>query len=84
VDWVVFEADLIAYAFVVVSLSDAKFMGGEYLNESRNCDLLMFALVNLLVFAALFNTQKKAYLKGGVSHTVSANLMLTLSTYRVV
>jgi len=26
--------DLIAYAFAVVSLSDAKFMGGEYLNVS--------------------------------------------------
>jgi len=28
-------ADLIAYAFVGVSLSNAKFMGGECLNESR-------------------------------------------------
>jgi len=27
-----FVADLIAYAFVGVSFSDAKFMGGEYLN----------------------------------------------------
>jgi len=33
VDRVVFAADLIAYAFVGVSLLDAKFMGGEYLNE---------------------------------------------------
>ncbi len=28
--------DLIEYAFVGVSLSDAKFMGGEYKNGSRN------------------------------------------------
>jgi len=27
-----FDSDLIAYAFVGVSLSDTKFMGGEYLN----------------------------------------------------
>ncbi len=33
---VIFAADLIAYAFVEVSLSDATFMGGEYLNESHN------------------------------------------------
>jgi len=34
VDIVVFAADFLAYAFVGVSLSDAKFMGGQYLNES--------------------------------------------------
>ncbi len=28
--------DLVEYAFVGVSLSDAKCMGGEYSNESRN------------------------------------------------
>jgi len=33
VDRVILSADLIAYAFVGVSLSDAKFMGGEYLNN---------------------------------------------------
>ncbi len=33
---VIFVPDLIAYAFVIVSLSDAKVMGGEYSNESRN------------------------------------------------
>jgi len=31
-----FVPDLFEYAFVGVSLSDAKFMGGEYSNESRN------------------------------------------------
>ncbi len=31
-----FAPDLIEYEFVGVSLSDAKFMGGEYSNESRN------------------------------------------------
>ncbi len=31
-----FATDLIEYAFVGVSLSEAKFMGGEYSNESRN------------------------------------------------
>jgi len=39
VDRVIFVADLKAYAFVGVSLSDEKFMGalgGEYLNESCN------------------------------------------------
>jgi len=36
VDGVIFTANLIANAFVGVSLSDAKFMGGEYLNESCN------------------------------------------------
>jgi len=34
VETVIFAAVLIAYAFVGVSLSDAQFMGGEYLNES--------------------------------------------------
>jgi len=33
---VVFEADPNAYALVRVSFSDTKFMGGEYLNDSRN------------------------------------------------
>ncbi len=33
---VIFAPDLIEYAFVGVSLSDAKFMGGENSNESRN------------------------------------------------
>ncbi len=33
---VIFVPDLIEYAFVGVSLSDAKFMGGEYSNESRD------------------------------------------------
>ncbi len=33
-DTVIFAPDLIEYAFVGVSLSDAKVMGGEYLNES--------------------------------------------------
>jgi len=32
-DRVIFAADLITYAFVGVSLSEAKFMGREYLNE---------------------------------------------------
>ncbi len=32
-DTIIFVADLIAYAFKGASLSDAKFMGGEYLNE---------------------------------------------------
>ncbi len=36
VDTVIFAPHLIEYAFVGVSLSDAKFMGGEYSNESRN------------------------------------------------
>jgi len=31
---VIFVADLIEYAFVGVSCSDANFMGGQYLNES--------------------------------------------------
>jgi len=34
-DTVIFASDLIEYAFVGVSFSEAKFMGGEYLNESR-------------------------------------------------
>ncbi len=29
-DTVIFAADLIEYAFLVISLLDAKFMGGEY------------------------------------------------------
>ncbi len=33
---VIFAPDLIEYAFVGISLSDAKFMGGEYSNESCN------------------------------------------------
>ncbi len=33
---VIFAPDLIEHAFVGVSLSDAKVMGGEYLNESLN------------------------------------------------
>lgn len=53
-DRVVFAADLIACAFVGLSLSDAKFMGGYNLNESRNMILLRVALFNLLVFAPLF------------------------------
>ncbi len=40
-------------AFQGVSLSDAKFTGGEYSNKSRNAFLLMFALIKLLVFAPL-------------------------------
>jgi len=36
VDRDIFAAELIAYAFVGVSLSDAKNMGGEYLNEPCN------------------------------------------------
>ncbi len=32
---VIFVPDLIEYAFVGVSLSDANVMGGEYSNESR-------------------------------------------------
>ncbi len=35
-DTVISAPDLIEYAFVGVSLSDANFMGGEYLNESHN------------------------------------------------
>jgi len=31
---IIFAADLIAYALVGVSLSDAKFMDGEYLYDS--------------------------------------------------
>ncbi len=35
--WTVIFADyIIAYAFVGVSFSEANFMVGEYLNESRN------------------------------------------------
>jgi len=34
VNRVIFAADLTEYAFVGVSFSGAKFMGGEYLNES--------------------------------------------------
>ncbi len=33
---VIFVPDLIECAFVGVCLSDAKFMGGEYYNDSRN------------------------------------------------
>ncbi len=33
---VIFTTHLIEHAFVGVSLSICKFMGGEYLNESRN------------------------------------------------
>ncbi len=33
---VIFAPDLIEYAFLGVSLSDAKVMRGEYSNESRN------------------------------------------------
>jgi len=51
-DWVIFVADLIAYAFVAVFLSNAKFMGGEYSNES--CKVIYYAVVNLLVFVLLF------------------------------
>ncbi len=36
VDTVIFAPDLIKYAFIGVSLSDAKFIGGEYWIESRN------------------------------------------------
>ncbi len=32
-DSVIFVPELIVYAFVGVSLSDTKFMGGEYLND---------------------------------------------------
>ncbi len=35
-DTVIFAPDLIEYAFLGFSLSDAKFMGGESSNESRN------------------------------------------------
>ncbi len=35
-DTVIFVPDLIEYAFVGISLSDAKFMRGEYSNESHN------------------------------------------------
>ncbi len=35
-DTVIFAPDRIEYAFLGVSLSDAKFMAGEYSNESRN------------------------------------------------
>ncbi len=35
-DTVTFAPDLIEYAFLGVSISDATFMGGEYSNESRN------------------------------------------------
>ncbi len=44
-DRVIFAPDLIEYAFVGVSLSDSKVMGGKYLNESA--------------FAPLFDAQKK-------------------------
>jgi len=50
VDRVIFAADLIAYAFVGVSLSNLR-------------DLLRFVVVSLLVFALLFTAQKKAHLK---------------------
>ncbi len=33
---VIFATHLIEYAFVGVNISICKFMGGEYLNESRN------------------------------------------------
>ncbi len=35
-DTVIYEPDLTEYAFLGVSLSDSKFMGGQYSNESRN------------------------------------------------
>ncbi len=34
-DTVIFEPDIIEYAFVGVYLSDVKVMGGDYSNESR-------------------------------------------------
>ncbi len=45
-DTVIFEPELIEYAFVGVSLSDAKYMGGEYSNESGNWIYQSFPLVN--------------------------------------
>ncbi len=53
-DTVIFVPDLIEYVFIGVSLSDAKFMGGKYSNESRKRDLLKFALIKLLAFSPLF------------------------------
>ncbi len=58
-DTVILAPDLIEYAFLGVSLSDVTFMGGECSNESRNYPLLTFMFVTLLVFAPLFNAQKK-------------------------
>ncbi len=57
-DTVILAPDLIEYAFLGVSLSDVTFMG-ECSNESRNDPLLTFMFVTLLVFAPLFNAQKK-------------------------
>jgi len=61
---VVFVAELISYAFVGVSLSDAKFMGGEYFN--------------LLVFAPLCNGQKKHTLNKMLIYTALGRLRWSL------
>ncbi len=56
-DTVIFEPDLIEYAVLENSLSDAKVMGGVYTNESELI-LQTFAIVKLLPFAPLFDAQK--------------------------
>jgi len=48
VDRVIFAADLTEYAFVGVILSGAKFMGGEYLNESDKVTYKGFPLSSVL------------------------------------
>ncbi len=52
-------ADLIAYAFVGVFLSDTNFLG--VFKQIMQCDLLKFAVVPLLVFSPLFNAQRSMF-----------------------
>ncbi len=64
-DTVIFAPDFIEYAFVGVSLSDAKCMGWDYSNYHPS-DLIILALVKLLVIVPLFNAPKKHVLKQAV------------------
>jgi len=54
---VIFAADLIAYAFVGVSLSDATFMERFKQIMQHDSHDLRFEIVILLAFAPLFTTQ---------------------------
>lgn len=60
-DTVIFAPDLIEYAFVGVSLSDAKFLRGDI---NMNHDLLIFAQIKLKVFVPLFNAAKSMSYSG--------------------
>ncbi len=62
-DTVIFAPDLIEYAFLENVPFRPKIYGRRVFKWIMLCDLLMFALVNSLVFASLFNP-KKACLKG--------------------